>query len=117
MSEADLAVDSGQALLDPGDTHRAHQLIVDGERLLPTARDKTCGVFRTYRAASYLGLKEPEPAAAAATQSLFLARQSLLLPHRIGAPRCLRLVNDLLRRFRPYQHAQGVAELLQLAAA
>ncbi|MEU9900040.1 hypothetical protein AB0H67_41975 [Streptomyces phaeochromogenes] len=110
VSEADLAVDSGQALLDLGDTGRAHQLITDGERLLPTARDKTRGVFLTYRSASYLDLKEPEPAAAAATQSLLLAR-------RIGAPRCVSLVDDLLPRFQPYAHAQGVPELLQLAAA
>ncbi|WP_217236457.1 XRE family transcriptional regulator [Streptomyces sp. AC555_RSS877] len=110
VSEADLAVDSGQALLDLGDTGRAHQLITEGERLLPAARDKTRGVFLTYRAASYLDLKEPEPAAAAATRSLLLAR-------RIGAPRCVQLVDDLLPRFQPYQDAQGVPELLQLAAA
>ncbi|MFI5979051.1 XRE family transcriptional regulator [Streptomyces sp. NPDC051452] len=110
VSEADLAVDSGQALLDLGDTSRAHQLISEGERLLPPARDKTKGVFLAYRAASYLDLKEPEPAAAAATQSLLLAR-------RIGAPRCARLVDDLLPRFEPYARAQGVPELLQLAAA
>lgn len=89
VSEADLAVDSGQALLDLGDIGRAHQLITEGERLLPTARDKTRGVFLAYRAASYLDQKEPEPAAAAATQSLLMAR-------RIGAPRCVRLVDDLL---------------------
>ncbi|MFG2681327.1 XRE family transcriptional regulator [Streptomyces sp. NPDC048392] len=110
VSEADVAVDSGQALLDLGDTGRAHQLITEGERLLPTARDKTRGVFLAYRAASYLDLQEPEPAAAAATQSLLLAR-------RIGAPRCVSLVDDLLPRFQPYTRAQGVPELLQLAAA
>lgn len=110
VGAADLAVDSGQALLDLGDTARAHQLITEGERLLPTARDKTRGVFLAYRAASYLDLKEPEPAAAAATQSLLLAR-------RIGAPRCVQLVDDLLPRFQPYARAQGVPELLQLTAA
>lgn len=110
VSEADLAVDSGQALLDLGDIGRAHQLITEGERLLPAARDKTRGVFLTYRAASYLDQKEPEPAAAAATQSLLLAR-------RIGAPRCVKLVDDLLPRFQPYRQAQGVQEFLQLAAA
>ncbi|MFE7843300.1 XRE family transcriptional regulator [Streptomyces sp. NPDC057474] len=110
VSEADLAVDSGQALLDLGDTGRAHQLITEGERLLPTARDKTRGVFLAYRAASYLDMTEPEPAAAAAAQSLLLAR-------RTGAPRCVSLVEDLLPRFQPYRHAQGVGELLQLAAA
>ncbi len=110
VSEADLAVDSGQALLDLGDTGSAHRLITEGERLLPPARDKTRGVFLAYRAASYLDLKEPEPAAAAATESLLLAR-------RIDAPRCVSLVDDLLPRFQPYARAQGVPELLQLAAA
>ncbi|MDH6435953.1 hypothetical protein M2158_004493 [Streptomyces sp. SAI-144] len=110
VSEADLAVDSGEALLDCGDTSRAHQLITEGERLLPAARDKTRGVFLTYRAASYLDQKEPEPAAAAATESLQLAR-------RIGAPRCVRLVEDLLPRFEAYPRAPGVPELLHLAAA
>ncbi|MGW3815318.1 hypothetical protein [Streptomyces sp. NPDC005046] len=91
MSEADLAVDSGQALPDLGDTGRAHRLIKEGEQLLPAARDKTRGVFLTYQAASHLDQKEPEPAAAAATQSLLLAR-------RIGAPRCTSLVEALLPR-------------------
>jgi hypothetical protein len=50
----------GPALLDLGDTSRAH-LISEGERLLPPARDKTKGVFLACRAASYLDLKEPEP--------------------------------------------------------
>ncbi|WP_345616612.1 XRE family transcriptional regulator [Streptomyces ziwulingensis] len=110
MSEADLAVDTGQALLDLGDTHRAHQLITEGESLLPAARDKTRGVFLAYRATSYLDQKEPEPAAEAATQSLLLAR-------RIGAPRCISLIDNLLPRFQPYHRAQGVGELLQLAAS
>lgn len=110
VSEADLAVDSGQALLDLGDIGRAHRLITEGEGLLPPARDKTRGVFLAYRAASYLDLKEPETAAAAAAESLLLAR-------RIGAPRCVQLVDDLLPRFQHYQDAQGVPELLQLAAA
>ncbi|ANS62346.1 hypothetical protein SLINC_0122 [Streptomyces lincolnensis] len=113
VSEADLAVDSGQALLDLGDTSRAHHLISEGERLLPPDRDKTKGVFLAYRAASYLDLKEPEPAAAAAAA----ATQSLLLPRRIGAPRCARLIDDLLPRFEPYARTQGVRELFQLAAA
>jgi hypothetical protein len=55
-------------------------------------------------------MKEPEPVAAVATQSLLLAR-------RIRAPRCVQLVDDLLPRFQPYEDAQGVPELLQLAAA
>lgn len=64
-------------------------------------------MFLTYRAASYLSLNDPEPAAA--TESLILAR-------RIGAPRCANLVRDLLPRFQPYRHAHGVPELLQLTA-
>ncbi|MEU1500528.1 XRE family transcriptional regulator [Streptomyces sp. NPDC005732] len=110
MSEADLAVDTGQALLDLGDTTRAHQLIAEGEHLLPAARDKTRGVFLAYRASSYLTAKEPAAAAAAATESLLLAQ-------RIGAPRCVTLVRDLLPRFQPYRQEQGVPELLELAAA
>ncbi|OUD04024.1 hypothetical protein [Streptomyces swartbergensis] len=112
MSQADLAVDSGQALLVLGDTGRAHHLISEGERLLPESRGKPRGVFLAYRAASYLDLKEPEPAAATAT-----ATQSLLLARRTGAPRCVRLTEDLLPRFQPYARAQGVAELLRLTAA
>ncbi|MEU6381645.1 XRE family transcriptional regulator [Streptomyces sp. NPDC046909] len=110
ISEADLAVDSGQTLLDLGDTARAHHLITEGERLLPAARDKTRGVFLAYRAASHLDQHEPEPAAAAAIESLILAR-------RLGAPRCIKLVDDLLPRFHPYRQAQGVTALLELAAA
>ncbi|WP_327320291.1 hypothetical protein [Streptomyces sp. NBC_01235] len=61
VSEADLALDPGQALVDLGDTGVARQLIAEGERLLPTARDKTRGMFLAYRAASFLDLKEPSP--------------------------------------------------------
>ncbi|MFD4605331.1 hypothetical protein ACFWPQ_45845 [Streptomyces sp. NPDC058464] len=107
--KADLAVDSGQALLDLGDPRRAHQLITEGEQFLPASRDKTRGVFLTYRAASYLDQKEPEPAAAAALEALLLAR-------RIGAPRCISLVDNLLPRFQPYTQTQGVPELLTAAA-
>ncbi|WP_318216651.1 XRE family transcriptional regulator [Streptomyces sp. SCL15-6] len=110
LSDADLAVDSGQTLLDLGDTARAHQLITDGERMLAASRSKTRGIFLAYRAASHLDLKEPEPAVAAAIQSLLLAR-------RIHAPRCVRLVEDLIPRFRPYRQVPGVTGLLHLVAA
>ncbi|MEU0100395.1 XRE family transcriptional regulator [Streptomyces sp. NPDC006267] len=109
-STADLAVDSGQALLDLGDTRRAHQLIRDGQAELPASRVKTLGVFTTYRAKSYLELREPERAAAAATEALDLAL-------RIGAPRCVALVRDLTPRFAEFPTAQGVPELLARAAA
>ncbi|MEU9110083.1 hypothetical protein AB0D54_38325 [Streptomyces xanthophaeus] len=109
MPEADLAVNSGQALLDLGDTSRAHQLIAEGQALLPAARDKTRGIFLAYQAASHLGRKEPEMAAH--------AQEALQLSRRIGAPRCERLVQELLPAFQPYQAATGVPGLLALAAA
>lgn len=110
LSEADLAVDSGQALLDLGETRRAHELIREGQALLPPSRDKTRGVFLTYQAKSYLDLGEPELAAAAAVHSLDLAQ-------RIGAPRCLELVRELLPRFEAYPKAEGVPALLAKAPA
>ncbi|MET8137005.1 XRE family transcriptional regulator [Streptomyces sp. NPDC005251] len=110
MSPADLAVDSGQALLDLGDTRRAHQLIREGQELLPPSRDKTRGVFLTYQARSHLDLREPERAAAAALEALQVAQ-------RIGAPRCAALVRDLVPSFEAYRDAQGVTELLYQVAA
>ncbi|MFD7283542.1 XRE family transcriptional regulator [Streptomyces sp. NPDC059862] len=110
MSTADLAVDSGQALLDLGDTRRAHQLIREGQELLPSSRDKTRGVFLTYQARSHLELREPERAAAAALEALQVAR-------RIGAPRCISLVRELVPSFKAFPDAQGVGELLDQAAA
>ncbi|MEU8543136.1 XRE family transcriptional regulator [Streptomyces sp. NPDC048717] len=110
MSEADLAVDTGQALLDLGDARRAHQLITEGQALLPDSRAKTRGVFLAYQAASHLQLKEPERAAHTATEALTLSR-------RIGAPRCERLVQDLVPGFQPYRPADGVSGFLALAAA
>ncbi|MFJ5734008.1 XRE family transcriptional regulator [Streptomyces microflavus] len=109
-STADLAVDSGQALLELGDTRRAHQLIREGQAVLPPARIKTYGVFQTYQARSYLELGEPERAAAAAIEALDLAL-------RIGAPRCVTLVRELTPRFAEFPNAQGVPELLARAAA
>ncbi|MEU0663934.1 XRE family transcriptional regulator [Streptomyces lavendulocolor] len=109
LTEADLLVDSGQCLLNLGDTSRAHHLIGEGQALLPAARDKTRGVFLAYRAESHLSLKEPELAAEA-------ARESLRLAHRIGAPRCVKLVKDLLPGFDRYRAAEGVPELMELAA-
>ncbi|GGZ05813.1 XRE family transcriptional regulator [Streptomyces poonensis] len=110
LSEADLLVDSGQSLLDLGETRRAHQLIRQGQDLLPPSRGKTRGVFLTYQAASHLDVREPELAAAAALESLDLAQ-------RVGAPRCVQLVHDLIPRFEEYRTAQGVPELLARAAA
>ncbi|MEV7277646.1 XRE family transcriptional regulator [Streptomyces sp. NPDC093111] len=110
MSAADLAVDSGQCLLDLGDTARAHQLIAEGRDLLPAARDKTRGVFLAYQAASHLKSKEPELAARTADEALRLAR-------RIGAPRCEKLVQDLVPEFERVRTAEGVNDLLMLVSA
>ncbi|MQS38315.1 XRE family transcriptional regulator [Streptomyces katsurahamanus] len=110
LSDADLAVDAGQALLDLGDTDRAHRLIEEGQDLLPQTRAKTRAVFLTYQAASDLKRGEPERAASA-------ARESLLVARRIGAPRCEQLVHDLTPRFQHYQSAEGVPGLLHLTRA
>jgi hypothetical protein len=110
MSAADLAVDSGQCLLDLGQTTRAHQLIGEGLALLPAARSKTRAVFLTYEAASHLQLGQPDLAAAAAHESLSLAT-------KIGAPRCVQMVKNLTPGFAPYTTAEGVPELLTLARA
>ncbi|MEW2418805.1 hypothetical protein AB0953_34720 [Streptomyces sp. NPDC046866] len=63
-----------------------------------------------YQAADHLQLKEPERAAHAAKEALTLSR-------RIGAPRCERLVQDLVPDFQPYRAADGVPAFLALAAA
>ncbi|MCX4499504.1 XRE family transcriptional regulator [Streptomyces sp. NBC_01728] len=110
LADADVAVDSGQALLDLGDTRRAHQLIREGQQLLPPSRAKTYGVFLTYQARSHLDLREPERAAAAALEALQIAQ-------RIGAPRCVSLVRDLVPSFEAYPGVQGVEELLGQVAA
>lgn len=109
LSEADLSVDSGQSLNDLGETRRAHQLIKEGQALLPPSRDKTRGVFLAYRAQTHLDLGEPDLAAAVATESLNLAQ-------RIGAPRCVELVRGLVPRFRQFSQAEGVPALLHAVA-
>ncbi|MER6431699.1 XRE family transcriptional regulator [Streptomyces sp900105245] len=109
MSPADLAIDSGRCLLDLGDTTQALSLIAGGQALLPTSRDKTRGIFLAYRAQGHLGRREPEAAAADALGALHLAE-------RIGAPRCVQLVRDLVPAFTPYRTAEGVPKLLQAIA-
>lgn len=109
LSAADLAVDSGRCLLDLGDTTQAHRLIAEGQALLPPSRDKTRGVFLAYRAQGHLIRQEPEAAAADALEALELAE-------RIGAPRCVQLVHDLVPAFAPYRAAEGVPELLHAVA-
>ncbi|MFJ3229044.1 XRE family transcriptional regulator [Streptomyces sp. NPDC086783] len=109
MSPADIAVDSGRCLLDLGDTTQAHNLIAEGQALLPASRDKTRGIFLAYRAQGHLSRHEPEAAAADALEAFHLAE-------RIGAPRCLQLVRDLAPAFAPYQTAEGVPELLRAVA-
>ncbi|MFF4903156.1 XRE family transcriptional regulator [Streptomyces sp. NPDC001068] len=106
MSTADLAVDSGQCMLDLGRTQEAHNRIEEGLSLLPRSRDKTRGVFRTYEARSLIQAQEIEQALAVSTESLDLAQ-------RIGAVRCVKLVRDLAPAFRPYKSVNGVPELLE----
>ncbi len=110
MSEADLAVDTGQTLLDLGDTRPAHQLLTQGEHLLPASRDKTRGIFLAYQATSHLAHHDTEPAAHAATHALELAR-------RTHAPRCEQLVQRLTPALRPHAHHDAVAHFLHLATA
>ncbi|GAA2248535.1 hypothetical protein GCM10010232_39920 [Streptomyces amakusaensis] len=107
MGPEDLLVDAGRCQLDLGHTRRAHQLIGEGTALLPDTRAKTLGVFLAYEAESHLRTGYLDQAAAAATESLTLAR-------RIGAPRCVTLVEQLLPAFRDHPRAPGVPELLHL---
>lgn len=110
MSEADLAVDTGQTLLDLGDTRPAYQLLTQGEDLLPAARDKTRGIFLAYQAANHLAHRDLERAAHTATTALELAR-------RTHAPRCEQLVQRLTPAFRPHARNDTVARHLQLVDA
>ncbi|MET8461206.1 XRE family transcriptional regulator [Streptomyces parvulus] len=109
MSEADLAVDTGQTLLDLGDTRPAHQLLTQGEHLLPAARDKTRGIFLAYQAASHLTHHDIELAAHAAAHALELGR-------RTHAPGCEQLAQRLIPAFRPYARQHTVAHFLHLAS-
>ncbi|MFE7524389.1 helix-turn-helix transcriptional regulator [Kitasatospora sp. NPDC057542] len=106
MSPADLAVDSGQCLLDLGRTEEAHVRIADGMAMLPRSRDKTRGIFLTYQAGGYLQSNDIE-------QALAVTRESLDLATRIGAPRCVALVRDLAPAFKPYRQVDGVQEFLE----
>nr|WSX20189.1 helix-turn-helix domain-containing protein [Streptomyces tubercidicus] len=106
MSTADLAVDSGQCLLDLGRTDEARARIDEGLTLLPRTRDKTRGVFRTYEARSLVQAREVEQALVVSTESLDLAT-------RIGADRCVTLVRELAPAFKPYQQVDGVPEFLE----
>ncbi|MFE4392741.1 MULTISPECIES: helix-turn-helix domain-containing protein [Streptomycetaceae] len=106
MGPADLAVDSGQCLLDLGRTGEARARIAEGMALLPRARDKTRGVFLTYQARGYLEAKEVEQAVSVTGESLDLAT-------RIGAPRCVALVRELAPAFEPYRRVDGVPEFLE----
>jgi plasmid stabilization system protein ParE len=106
MGPADLAVDSGQCLLDLGRTGEAHARFAEGMALLPRARDKTRGIFLTYQAKGYLQSRDVE-------QALAVTGESLELAARIGAPRCVALVRGLAPAFRPYRRVDGVPEFLE----
>ncbi|MFJ2116295.1 MULTISPECIES: helix-turn-helix transcriptional regulator [unclassified Streptomyces] len=106
MSPADLAVDSGQCMLDLGQTDLAHARITEGMSLLPRARDKTRGIFLTYEARNLLKARDVE-------QALAVTNESLDLATRIGAQRCVTLVRDLAPAFKPYRQVDGVPEFLE----
>ncbi|CAL9327651.1 hypothetical protein [Streptomyces sp. enrichment culture] len=105
MSEADLAVDTGQTLLDLGDTSLARQLLTQGEHLLPATRDKTRGIFLAYQAANYLARHDIEPAATPGqTRST-----STSTPASHANSRTTRPPDPA---FRPYAHHHAVERLL-----
>ncbi|MEV7616201.1 helix-turn-helix transcriptional regulator [Streptomyces sp. NPDC089799] len=106
MSAADLAVDSGQCLLDLGETRQARALIAEGLELLPRARDKTRGVFRTYEARSLLQAGEVE-------QAVLVGGESLDLAQRIGADRCVAQVRDLAPDLKRHRQVAGVGDFLE----
>lgn len=106
MSPADLAVDSGQCLLDLGRTDEAQARMTEGVALLPRSRDKTRGIFLTYQAKGHLRANDIE-------QALAVTGESLDLAARIGAPRCITLVRELAPAFKPYRQVDGVPEFLE----
>ncbi|MFE2409030.1 helix-turn-helix transcriptional regulator [Kitasatospora sp. NPDC059408] len=110
MGPADLAVDSGQCLLDLGRTDEARLRMAEGMSLLPKSRDKTRGIFLTYQAKGFLRSNDVEQALAVTTESLDLAT-------RIGAERCVALVRELAPAFRPYRRVDGVAEFVDRVRA
>ncbi|MFJ1758587.1 helix-turn-helix transcriptional regulator [Kitasatospora sp. NPDC088134] len=106
MSPADLAVDSGQCLLDLGRSDEAHVRITEGMGLLPPTRGKTRGIFLAYAARSLLESEQVEQALAATNESLDLAT-------RFGADRCIALVRDLVPTFQQYRKVDGVTEFME----
>ncbi|MCS0635057.1 helix-turn-helix domain-containing protein [Streptomyces sp. LP05-1] len=106
MSPADLAVDSGQCLLELGRVTEARARIVEGMALLPRARDKTRGIFLTYQARGHLGSGDVE-------QALAVTGEALDLAIRVGAPRCVALVRELAPAFSPHRRVDGVPEFLE----
>ncbi|MGZ2362123.1 hypothetical protein LRE75_36610 [Streptomyces sp. 372A] len=101
MSPADLAVDSGQCLLDD-----ASAKMREGLSLLPKARDETRGIFLTYQARGLLQSRDIEHALAVTEEALELA-------HRIGAERCVAQVRELAPAFKPYRQVTGVDDFIE----
>lgn len=106
MSPADLAVDSGQCLLDLGKVDDASAKMREGLSLLPKARDKTRGIFLTYQARGLLQSHDVEHALAVTEEALELAR-------RIGAERCVAQVRELAPAFKPYRQVDGVDDFIE----
>ncbi|MEV5605458.1 helix-turn-helix transcriptional regulator [Streptomyces sp. NPDC052299] len=106
MSAADLAVDSGQCLLDLGQLDDASAKMREGLSLLPKARDKTRGIFLTYQARGLLQSRHVEHA-------LAVTQEALELAHRIGAERCVAQVRELAPAFKPYRKVTGVDDFIE----
>ncbi|WP_131815845.1 hypothetical protein [Streptomyces sp. 3213.3] len=77
----------------------------DHRREGAVARGRTRAVVLSYEASTYLNSREPERAAATASEALTLA-------HQLEAPRCIRLIKNLSPDFTPYTAADGVPVLL-----
>ncbi|MER7701572.1 helix-turn-helix transcriptional regulator [Kitasatospora sp. NPDC097605] len=110
MGPADLAVDSGQCLLDLGRATEALGRIDEGIGLLPEARAKTRAVFQLSQARGLLMAREVE-------QALKTTGAALDVATRIGAQRCAIQAKELAPAFRPHRQVEGVPELLVRLAA
>ncbi|MER6399299.1 helix-turn-helix domain-containing protein [Kitasatospora sp. NPDC001603] len=110
MGPADLAVDSGQCLLDLGRASEALGRIDEGIGLLPEARAKTKAVFQLSQARGLLGTRDIE-------QALHITTAAVETATRIGAQRCVAQAKELAPAFKPYARVHGVPALLSRLAA
>jgi hypothetical protein len=108
MSEADLHIDAGRALLDLHQPRRAATALNTGLRRLDPTRARSRAVFQTYQAESALH-DHDLPAA------LTHARHALETALDTGAARCTALVNRFLPRLQPHDHDLDVRDFLHHA--